>query len=222
MMTLGGSLKRKERISARLADVLSELYLTSAVLKHFKDEGSREADLPLVNWVCENSLYRIQEAFRTLFRNLPYPPLGWILRTVIFPTGLPFTVPKDTEGHAAARLLLSPSEARDRLTAGIYMTRDSNDRRGILERALEQAEKVHNIEGNLKGAKRSGLISGSSYAELLDNAVTEGVIDELQRKELETMSVLRAKAIQVDAFTHYGKKQADNKRPGTDKHAVFV
>ncbi|PLY15921.1 MAG: acyl-CoA dehydrogenase [Sedimenticola sp.] len=124
MMTLGGSLKRKERISARLADVLSELYLTSAVLKHFKDEGSREADLPLVNWVCENSLYRIQEAFRTLFRNLPYPPLGWILRTVIFPTGLPFTVPKDTEGHAAARLLLSPSEARDRLTAGIYMTRD--------------------------------------------------------------------------------------------------
>ncbi len=80
MMTLGGALKRKERLSARLGDVLSEMYLTSAVLKQFEDDGSPEADLPLLHWACENAFYRMQESLRLLIRNLPFRPLAWLLR----------------------------------------------------------------------------------------------------------------------------------------------
>jgi len=119
-ITLGGALKRKERLSARLGDVLSELYLASATLKHFIDQGSRESDLPLMRWACDDSLYRIQAALRSLFRNLPFPPLAWILKLLVFPTGLPYGKPCDHLGHTAARTLLSTSGVRDRLTDGIF------------------------------------------------------------------------------------------------------
>ncbi len=85
MMTLGATLKRKERLSARLGDVLSEMYLTSAVLKQYQDDGCPGEDWPLVRWACETSFYRMQESLRLLIRNLPFRPLGWLLRLVLFP-----------------------------------------------------------------------------------------------------------------------------------------
>ncbi|MCG8427535.1 MAG: acyl-CoA dehydrogenase [Chromatiales bacterium] len=205
MMTLGGSLKRKERLSARLADVLSELYLSSAVLKHYQVQGAHEADLALVNWTVEDSLYRMQEALRSLFHNLPFPPLGWVLRLIIFPTGMPFSVPDDSAGHAAARTILSSSGVRDRLTEGIYTTSEMDDPRGVLERALEQAEAVKDIEGVLRAAQRNRLIRGDTQEALLRDAVAEGILSQQQVEAMQTMDCLRDKAIQVDAFEDYGK-----------------
>ena len=208
MMTLGGALKRKERLSARLGDVLSELYLTSAVLKRFEDNGRPEADLPLVRWACENSLYRMQESLRLLFRNLPFRPLAWLLRIVVFPSGAPYTATSDRVDRAAAQILLQPGAARDRLTDGIFTTEDERFRQGQIERAFVQAARVEPIEKTLRDAYRAGLLHAATPAERITEAVAAGVISAEQANALAQMTELRRRVIAVDSFAHYGKQHA--------------
>ena len=204
MITLGGSLKRKERLSARLGDILSELYLASAVLKRFEDQGRPAADLSLLEWSCQQSLYRIQEAFRTLFRNLPARPLSWLLRLLVFPSGLPYHRPSDRLDHAVARLLLESGGARDRLTAGIFVADDPDDRSAQLERALRQAVRVAPLEKTLREALRQGLIQGGALESRLGQAFGQGLLSGEECQALRTMERLRRQVIRVDAFTGYG------------------
>ena len=221
MMTLGGSLKRKERLSARLGDVLSELYLTSAVLKRFEDQGRPEADLPLVRWACENSLYEIQESLRLLFRNLPHRPLAWLLQIVVFPSGRPYTAPRDSVDHDAAQVLLKPGAARDRLTEGIFITDDPAYRQGEIEQAFALAAKCSPIERTLRDAQRAGLLQAKDHAELLAEAQREGVISAQDAHALERMQQLRRTVIMVDSFAQYGKQHALNKGQ-TKKPAIYA
>jgi len=204
MMTLGGTLKRKERLSARLGDVLSELYIASAVLKHFENQGCQEEDRPLLEWALDDGLYRIQESLRSLLRNLPSRPLAWMLRQLIFPTGLPYVEPDDRKGHLAARLLLRPSEARDRLTADIYTNNDPAMAVGRHELALAMAEKVAPIEKTLSKARRDGLITGKTVYELAADAQEKGIIQDEEVTLLEEMGTLRSQVIHVDAFDDFG------------------
>jgi len=205
MITLGGTLKRKELLSARLGDILSELYLVSAVLKHFQDQGSNREDLPLLEWACEHSLYRIQEAFRALLRNLPILPLRWALRLLIFPTGYPYNQPSDSLGHRVAALLLTPGASRDRLTGGIYSNRDRTEKCGQLELALEQADAAEQIQGTLRSALKNGLIEGTSLQSLMQQAVLQGILSADEKRAFETMNRLRRAVIRVDSFGDYGK-----------------
>ena len=208
MMTLGGSLKRKERLSARLGDVLSELYLTSAVLKRFEDQGRPEDDMPLVRWACENSLYRMQESFRLLFRNLPFRPLAWLLRLSVFPSGAPYTDTSDRVDHAAARIVLKPGEARDRLTAGIFTTAKDQFRQGQIEKAFVQAARVESIQKTLREARRAGLLRGKSINQQLEEAISAGIIMHAEAAELKKMQAFRREVVMVDSFAQYGKQYA--------------
>jgi len=207
MMTLGGELKRKERLSARLGDVLSELYLASAVLKHFENQGRQESDLPLLRWALDDGLYRMQESLCSLLRNLPNRPLAFMLRYLIFPTGRPFSEPDDRSGHKAARLLLSQSDTRDRLTAGIFITNDPETPVGRLELALTLAEKITPIEKALTKARREGLISGKTIYELAVEGQKVDIISKEDVALINEMDVLRSQVIQVDSFDNYGKKK---------------
>jgi len=121
MAVLGGSLKRREKISARLGDVLSLLYLCSATLKRFEDDGRPAEDLPLLHWAMQDALYKIQQAFDGVMQNFPNPLVRWMLSALIFPLGKCFAPPADQLGHQIATLLMQPGAARDRLTAGIYL-----------------------------------------------------------------------------------------------------
>ncbi len=149
LMTLGGALKRKERLSARLGDLLSELYIASGCLKHFIDQGEPPADQSLLHWALQQSLQRIQQAQLELWGNLPFRPLAWLLRLWTFPTGLPFQPPADRLEHRVAGLLLQPSEARDRLTGHVYISRDPSDSMGALELALSAVSAATPIEKTL-------------------------------------------------------------------------
>jgi acyl-CoA dehydrogenase len=222
MMTLGGALKRKERLSARLGDILSELYLTSAVLKRFEDQGRPEQDLPLVRWACENSLYQMQESFRLLFRNLPLRPLGWLLRLLVFPSGAPYTATRDRTDREAARILLKPGEARDRLTAGIFITGDDAFRQGQIEQAFAQAAKVEPIEKTLRDARRAGLLRSRDYPAQIAEAVEEGIISAADKVELERMQALRRTVIMVDSFAQYGKQYARSSSQPSKKPAIYA
>jgi acyl-CoA dehydrogenase len=137
MLSLGSDLKRKERISARLGDVLSYLYLASACLKRFNDEGRQADDLPLLQWAVEDCLYKIQQAIDDLLSNFPNRLLAHSLRLIIFPLGTWLTKPSDDLDHKVAQLLQTPSEARNRLGKWQYLTRDGKNVFGVLEQTLE-------------------------------------------------------------------------------------
>ncbi len=220
MMTLGGSLKRKERLSARLGDVLSEMYLVSATLKRFNDDGSPESDLPLLRWSCERSFYRMQESLRLLISNLPFRPLGWMLRVVLFPSGLPWTEPDDRLAHQAAQTLLQPSDTRERLTAGIFTSDDDRFREGVIETAFVQAARVAPIEKTLRNARRAGAIKGGSREAQAREALEKGLISEQDVQALDQMRMLRRRVIAVDSFEHYGKQHLLNENSHSNHEAV--
>ncbi len=137
MLTLGGDLKRKERISARLGDILSYLYLASAALKRFNDQGRQKEDLVLLQWSVEDCLFNIQQAIDELINNFPNKAIKTLLRLTIFPLGRWLTKPSDELDHKVAQLLQTPSKARDRLGKGQYLTRESENTLGMLEQTLE-------------------------------------------------------------------------------------
>jgi acyl-CoA dehydrogenase len=142
MLILGGSLKRKEKLSARLGDILSMLYLCSATLKRFEDDGRPASDLPLLHWSIQDALYRMQLAFIGLLDNFPVRIAAWKLRFLVFPLGKSFSPPSDELGHEVVKVMMAPGEARDRLTAGIYVPTSANEPLGVLELALQCAEEI--------------------------------------------------------------------------------
>ncbi|MCU7861462.1 MAG: DUF1974 domain-containing protein, partial [Candidatus Thiodiazotropha sp. (ex Lucinoma kastoroae)] len=212
LMTLGGSLKRKERLSARLGDILSNLYIASASLKRYIEEGERQDDLPLMQWAMDDSLYRIQHALRGLLRNMPFRPLAWLLRVVIFPTGLPFHKPTDHLDHQVARLLLSPNEVRERLTQGIYTTEDQKQRVGQLEQALFAVTAAAPHEKTLRRAKRAGQLKSRGMRNLIKEAVTLGILSDSDRVALDEAERLRNQVIQVNAFDRLSNATAGKQR----------
>ena len=137
MLALGADLKRKERISARLGDVLSQLYLASATLKRYNDEGRKSSDLPLLQWAVEDCLYNCQHAIDELINNFPNKVLAKLLRVIIFPLGTWLSKPNDETSHQVAQLLQTPCATRSRLGHGQYLTRDGNNIFGKLEQVLE-------------------------------------------------------------------------------------
>ena len=122
MGTLGGALKRKEKLSARLGDILSLMYLCSATLKRYEAEGRQQADAPLMHWAMWDAMFKAQNAFEGVISNFPNRIVAAVMRRVVFPLGRPYVVPSDKLGHDVARLLIEPSATRDRLTAGIYLS----------------------------------------------------------------------------------------------------
>jgi acyl-CoA dehydrogenase len=217
LMTLGGALKRRERLSARLGDVLSGLYLASAVLHRFEDGGRDPAELPLLRWALEDGLYRIQEALRGLWRNLPVRPLAWLLRALVFPTGLPYRGPGDRLDRQAARLLLAPSVVRDRLTEGIFTSSDPSLPEGRLEQALALAQRGDPLERAIERARRRGRLSSGEPEE----ALAAHIIQLQDLEPLRRLRRLRDALIQVDAFADYGRRNAHGgAQPGTRADAA--
>ncbi len=137
MLTLGGDLKRRERISARLGDILSFLYLASATLKRYNDEGRQSADLPFLQWALEDSLYNIQQAISELISNFPNKIVAKMLTAIILPLGCNLKKPSDATDHKVAKLMQYHNESRTRLGQGQYLTREPENVLGQLEQTLE-------------------------------------------------------------------------------------
>jgi len=206
MLALGGELKRRESLSGRLADVLGHLYLVSAVLKHFEEQGRPAEDLPLLRWACEDALRVIQDRLDSLLRNFPSRPLAWALRWMVFPLGRPYRGADDRLGQVVAELILAPTAARTRLTAGAFVTKDSGEAIGRIEHALELVIAAEAVEKKLKAAQRARLIgnggnggNGGDEA-LLREALAYGVIDESEAGRYRNAQAARREVITVDEF----------------------
>ena len=199
MFVLGGSLKRRERLSARLGDILSQLYLASAVLKRYEDAGRPADDLPLLHWAMQDALLRTQEAFSGLFDNLPGRVVGFVMRQLIFCHGLEYKAPSDVLGQQVVRTLMAPGPARQRLTAGTYISPSEHDAVGGLEAALVAVIAAEAVEAKMRAAQKAGVLSGKGTS-LTDSALRQGIISASDAQVLARAQQLRRRAIMVDDF----------------------
>jgi acyl-CoA dehydrogenase len=202
MLVLGGNLKRKEKLSGRLGDILSQLYLASAVLKRFEDEGRQKADLPLVHWALKDALHGTQEAFYGVFENFPNRAVAFAMRLVIFPWGRTFSAPEDRIGTEIARLMMQPSEARDRLTNNTFVWRREDDPVGCLELALDAVPEGEAAEAKLRALVKAGKVEGYTESEQLEQAVEAGEFGADDAAALRRFWTLRRICIMVDDFPH--------------------
>jgi acyl-CoA dehydrogenase len=200
MLAMGGALKRKEKISGRLGDVLSMLYLVSATLKRYEDQGRIREDLPLVRWAVRDALYRAQQAIDGILSNFPVKALATILRWTIFPLGATFRPPLDSRNHECARIALEPGAARDRLTAGMYVPKTEADATGKLEAAFLATIACEPIDEKLRKALKKGSITARAGVELGLIAKEQNVITAEEYAQWSRKEALRKLVIKVDDF----------------------
>ncbi|MAG57924.1 MAG: acyl-CoA dehydrogenase [Planctomycetes bacterium] len=200
LVVLGGAFKRKEKLSGRFADILSEMYLASCVLRRFENDGRPAEDLPLVSWNLRRSLFTAQASLEGLLNNLPVKPLAWLLRRVVFPFGARWRPPSDRAGHRIASMLLDPGPQRDRLACGMYVNTDPEDPTGRLEHALRAVVAAEPIERRIKDAVRAKSLDAAPAADLVGRAVTAGVITADDAALVATARQASAFAIAVDDF----------------------
>ncbi|WP_426440841.1 acyl-CoA dehydrogenase [Bradyrhizobium genosp. P] len=189
LLTLGGALKRKEMLSARFGDILSELYLLSAALKRWQDEGQQKDDFPALEWCMATGFKTIENRFAEILANLPNRLVGVILKFLIQPFGARVVGPSDRIVHQCAQIVLSPSAARDRLTPDLAFVEDD---RGVarLEKAFRLVTEAEDAAKRLHAARLHDW----------QEAVKKGVITQSEGEKLAAAHDAVAKVIEVDDF----------------------
>ena len=197
---LGGDLKRKQRLSGRMADILSDLYLLSAVLKRYEDEGHIKEDAPLVDAIAKDHLFAIEQSFAAVFANFPNPVLRWLMRFLVFPLGRHKAPASDRETYRFARAVLRPGPFRDRLTMGTYVSMDPKDVTGVLEDAMIKVTKAEDIEAKFVRAIKKGIIERRLDRDAITDAVDRQVITEAEAAVLRLADQATDRVIKVDDF----------------------
>jgi acyl-CoA dehydrogenase len=200
MGTLGGDLKRREKLSGRLADAVAWLYLGSAAVKRYWDEGQPKQDLPYLRWSVDLAVYEIQQALRGVLDNLPSRPTAWLLRPVVFPLGARLRPPSDRLGSRVARSILDGKEGRLRLSRDVYAPTPGERGLGRIEAALAAVVEAQPVFAKLKHAIREKKLRKAVPLALFDAAFEAGVIDAAGRELAIRAETLRDEVIQVDSF----------------------
>src|ERR1700722_3666795 len=192
LLTLGGGLKRKEMISARFGDILSELYLSSAALKRWNDEGRQADDLPLLERCMQASFATIETRFDEIFANFPVRPVGWLLRFFILPFGRHRRGPSDRVTDRCAEIITTPSAARDRLTPDLFHPSETEREHGValLERAFALTAAVQPIRDRMHAARVRDI----------DQALKQRTINADEAEQLKVAADAVSAAIAVDDF----------------------
>jgi acyl-CoA dehydrogenase len=201
MLTLGGSLKKRELLSARLGDVLSSMYLASTVLKHFENQGRRATDLPLVEWSVRTLMYRAQESLHSFLRNFPNRLVATLLRIFIFPRGRTYSSPSDEIAARVVEIVTTPGESRERLSELAYTTLEPGNPLGLLQEALELSKEHLPLERRLRQAQKEGLIQADYLGLQIDEALKAQVISQAEARSLRTYHEKVLALLSVDDFT---------------------
>ena len=200
MLTLGGDLKKRELLSARLGDILSSMYLASCVLKHFENQGRRATDLPLVEWSVRTLMYQAQESLHAFLLNFPNRPISWFLRFFIFPRGRTYKTPSDDIGHRVVDLITTVGESRERLSRYAYTTLEPGNPLGKLQEALELAKEHEPLEKRLRQAHKEGLIASDYIGLQIEEAEKAQVISKAEANSLRDYHEKVSSLLDVDDF----------------------
>ena len=213
MLTLGGDLKKRELLSARLGDILSSMYLASTVLKHFENQGRRATDLPLVEWSVRTLMYQAQESLHAFLRNFPNRWVAAVLRVFIFPRGRTYSAPSDELAKKVVALITTPGEARERLCQHAYTTIEPGNPVGLLQEALVLATEFEPIERRLRQARKEGLLSSDYLGQQIDEAEKAQVIS---KAEARNMRSYHEKVLSLLAVDDFDPAELARKTPGND------
>ncbi len=201
MLILGGDLKRKEMLSARLGDVLSQLYLGSATLKLFEDNGHQQDDLPIVHYVMQERLHLAAKAMQDAIRNFPNKPVAWLLRGLIFPLGNRFKMPSDKMAIKLASVMQQPCPARDRITFLAPTYDEDTAGAAEVENAFLAQYECRHLFQKISEAQKSGTVKRKLRGMALFDAALESAVISLEEfKQLKHADELRLEAINVDDF----------------------
>jgi acyl-CoA dehydrogenase len=200
LISLGGTLKRRESLSGRLGDVLSLLYQGSAVLKHHYDNGSPDDELPLLEWACKDLLFNIQQRLDEILDNFPNRVVARTTRLLTFPVGRPYQRPSDALGRQLADILLSPGALRDRLTEGVYIPVNNSEPVARLDDALIKAAAAEPALRKLRAAVKSGALPPGDPEVHVDAGLAAGIVSEPEAAGIKASITARKNVIQVDEF----------------------
>jgi len=201
LAVLGGALKRRERLSARLADVLSLLYLGTCVLKRYDDQGRQSDDVPLVRWAMADTLCRIEQALRVVFDNFRPAWVGRLLGGMVFPLrAREFHAPSDDMDAEVSRAILQPGPVRERLTRGVFLSRSATDPVATLEAALEAVVVSESVEARLRSAAPAGAAYRPDDERPVQAALEAGLITPEEADAVKRAAQLRREVIMVDDF----------------------
>jgi acyl-CoA dehydrogenase len=224
MFVIGGSLKRKEKLSARLGDVLSHLYLASCALKFYDERGQQKDELPLLKWALYDCAFKMQVAMDGILKNFPNRPVAWIMRRLVFPKGMTLIQPSDQMGHEVAKILITPCAARDRLIDGMYLPNDERDIMGHLNAAMNAAMQSEPIEAKVRAAQKAGRLTQRGIEPMFEEAMKLAVITETELAQWKRSRILTKEVVRVDDFDkNFGLAVAhgdDWKRQSESAHAL--
>ncbi|MCC6278853.1 MAG: acyl-CoA dehydrogenase [Oligoflexia bacterium] len=204
MAALGGQLKMKEKITGRFADILSWMFIGTAILRRWVAEGKRKEDLPFVHFTMNMALYEIQQAFDGILKNLPVPGLSWFFGgPLLWWSQLNSLASRDTDNHShkIVSLVTTDGEQRDRFADGIYIPKSSEEALGRLEHAFKVCKRAETAEKKIRKAVHEKVLAKAKGAELYKNALEKGVINKEEHQDLVNSEAVRWQAIQVDEFT---------------------
>ena len=202
MMVLGGELKRKEKLSARLGDVLSQLYLVSAVLKRFHQDGSPIEDLPIVQWCCQHLFYGCDSAIEGIIANFPARWARVVLKIILQPFGRLRHQPSDKLGHQLAVILTTPNVTRNRLSRLVFREASNQCPLGQMEEAFLKICAVDALEKKVAKAVKVGAIKSLTLLLQIEEAIVGGVLSKSEGKRLLEAEMARQEVIAVDDFSH--------------------
>ena len=222
MGMMGGELKRKELLSARLGDVLSELYFASATLKYFHDEGQPAEDVDHLHYVMAESLANIEKAFDAFLRNFPNRFAAGFMRVLVFPAGRRHKGATDQLVNALGDFIMEPSAFRDRLSADIYLGKSKDSATGRMEHAFNTLIQVEPLYDTFFKAVAKGQLDGLTVDERLASAVKKELLTEAEAKQVREYDDLRYDAILTDAFSKEYLEDMKNHEHVDDRVATRV
>ncbi|MEG6509294.1 acyl-CoA dehydrogenase [Methyloligella sp. 2.7D] len=220
--SLGGGLKKHQRLTGHLADALAELYMLTCLLKRFEDDGAQPADIKLMGYAAKNTLARFDAALDAALADYPVPGVGPALRQFVFPFGFKRRGAPGREAKAIVRQALTPGAFRDRLTRDIFVSYDPENATGILEDALLQVTACEAAERKLESAIRKGAVTRNFETDWIGEAVTKGIVTEEEGEKLRVMYDRVARAIAVDDFDPAELTGNAKLRPGPDKSSQHM
>ncbi|MCL4778739.1 MAG: acyl-CoA dehydrogenase [Gammaproteobacteria bacterium] len=200
MLVVGGGLKRKEMLSARLGDVFSSIYLASMVLKHYDNQGRQSGDLPLVEWACRTLLYQAQEQMHGFLRNFPNRWVAGLLRICVFPRGRMYSAPPDELGQQIVALITRPTDTRARLCEGIYAAAEPGCVIGQLQAALETNESLLPLQQRVREATKAGLLPPGDFHQHIEQARNQDILSAEEAEQLRRFDATVLALTAVDDF----------------------
>ena len=198
--TLGGSLKRKEHISGRFADAFAWMFLATAALKHFHDQGRPQSQRAYLNWSCSHALYECERALVGVLDNLPNRFIARLMRLAVFPYGAKQKSLSDAEIEAVADAVLFDHEARAAITSDIFIPGSDQPGMGKLESALGHIHAAQPARDKISAARRHDLLRKGTTREMAQDALSAGLINQDELNNITHAEKLRDAVIQVADF----------------------